>query len=202
MRLLVESSRRFEAGAGTLTPSLELGLRHDGGDAETGAGVELGAGIAYAGDGVTVSGSVRTLVAHEESGYEEWGASGTVRIDPGASGRGLSLTVAPVWGAAASGTERLWGHADARALAPDAEFEAASRLEAEVGYGLDTGHAPGVLTPYAGVSLGGGASRAWRAGARWALSQGAALGLEGTRTEAGADTTPEHGLMLRGVVRW
>ena len=136
VRLLVESSRRFEAGAGTLTPSLELGLRHDGGDAETGAGVELGAGLAYAGEGFSVAGSVRTLVAHEASGYGEWGASGTIRIDPGASGRGLSLTVAPVWGAAASGTERLWGHADARAIAPDAEFEAASRLEAEVGYGL------------------------------------------------------------------
>ena len=61
-------------------------------DAETGTGVEVGAGIRYAGSGVTVEGSVRGLVAHEASGYEEWGASGTVRIDPGASGRGLSLS--------------------------------------------------------------------------------------------------------------
>ena len=67
-------------------------MRHDGGDAETGTGVEVGAGIRYAGSGVTVEGSVRGLVAHEASGYEEWGASGSVRIDPGASGRGLSLS--------------------------------------------------------------------------------------------------------------
>ena len=71
-----------------------------------------------------------------------------------------------------------------------------------MGYGLGLEAAPGVLTPYAGVSLADGASRALRAGARWALSPGAALGLEGTRTEAGADATPTHGLMLRGVFRW
>ena len=34
MRLLVEGSRSFETGGGALTPSLELGLRHDGGDRE------------------------------------------------------------------------------------------------------------------------------------------------------------------------
>ena len=34
-----------------------------------------------------------TLLAHEETGYEEWGAAGAVRIGPGASGRGLSLTL-------------------------------------------------------------------------------------------------------------
>ena len=30
-------------------------------------------------------------MAHEDSGCEEWGVSGSVRIDPEASGRGLSL---------------------------------------------------------------------------------------------------------------
>ena len=49
LRLILEGSRAFEVGAGgTLTPSLEVGLRHDGGDAETGTGVELGAGLRYA----------------------------------------------------------------------------------------------------------------------------------------------------------
>ena len=74
LRLLLDASRPFETGGGTLTPSVELGLRHDGGDAETGTGVEVGAGLRYAESGVTVEGSVRGLVAHEASGYEEWGA--------------------------------------------------------------------------------------------------------------------------------
>ena len=118
VRLIVETSRTFEAGTGTLTPSAEVGLRYDGGDAETGTGVELGGALRYQGAGVTIEGAVRTLVAHERSGYEEWGASGAIRIQPSASGRGLSVTLAPTWGAAASGVERLWGlsamHRDSR----------------------------------------------------------------------------------------
>ena len=51
LRLGLEAHRPFtlghpEAGSGaTLTPSLEVGLRHDGGDAETGFGIDIGGGI-------------------------------------------------------------------------------------------------------------------------------------------------------------
>ena len=202
LRLLLDASRPFETGGGTLTPSVELGLRHDGGDAETGTGVEVGAGIRYAGSGVTVEGSVRGLVAHEASGYEEWGASGSVRIDPGASGRGLSLTLAPSYGNASSGTERLWSLSDTGGLASDREFEAAHRLDAEVGYVLGAPRGLGLLTPYAGLGLAGEAGRSWRAGARWQVAPDASLSLEGTRREAANDDTSEHGLMLRGSLRW
>ena len=95
LRLLLEGGRSFALGPGAvLTPALELGLRHDGGDAETGTGVELGGRIRYTdtGSGLTVEANARKLVAHEDSGYEEWGAGGSVRLDPGASGRGLSLS--------------------------------------------------------------------------------------------------------------
>ena len=202
VRLIVEGSRDFEAGAGTLTPALELGVRHDGGDAETGTGIEAGASLRYAGAGFSAAGRMRMLLAHEETGYEEWGAAGAVRIDPGASGRGLSFTLAPAWGTASSGAGRLWSLADARGLAPEGEFEAGRSVEAEVGYGLVLGHAPGVLTPYAGLTMSDGA-RAWRTGARWQLGPGAALALEGTRREAsGGDAPAEHGVMLRGALGW
>ena len=155
LRLILDGSRSFEAGGGTLTPSLELGLRHDGGDAETGTGIEVGGGIRYEGAGVAVEASVRGLVAHEEAGYEEWGASGSVRIDPGASGRGLSLTLRPTWGAASSGTERLWGLRDASGLGASEAFEPERRLDAELGYGLSVLGGRGVATPYAGwLSIG------------------------------------------------
>ena len=114
LRLFIDGSREFETDEGaTLTTSFDLGVRHDGGDARTGTGVEVGAGLRYAGGGITIEGSVRRLVVHEESGYREWGASGSVRIDPRASGRGLSLTVAPAWGASSGGAERLWSARDA-----------------------------------------------------------------------------------------
>ena len=200
VRLTVEGSRSFATGSGTLTPSLELGVRHDGGDAETGTGLEMGAGLRYSGGGMTIEGSVHTLVVHQEAGYEEWSASSAIRIDPGASGKGLSLTVAPVWGAASGGTERLWSLADARGLAPHSDFEAGRRLEAEVGYGLGLGRAPGVLTPYAGLSWSDG-GRVWRTGARWQVAPGTAVSLEATREEA-YEGASELGLLLRGSLSW
>ena len=45
LRLVLEGSRERDLGAGSLTPSVEVALRYDGGDAETGAGVELGGGV-------------------------------------------------------------------------------------------------------------------------------------------------------------
>ena len=187
LRLALEGSRSFEAGAGALTPRLEVGLRHDGGDAETGSGVELGASVRYEGAGVSAEGAVRTLVAHESQGYEEWGASGALRIAPDASGRGLSLTLAPAVGASSSGgAQRLWSAADARALAPGGAFEAARRLEAELGYGFAMGSGSYTGTPTLGLGLTG-ASREVRVG--WRLAEARSAGLvfgldvEGVRRE-------------------
>ena len=164
-RLVLDAARSFETDGGTLTPRLELGLRHDGGDAETGTGVEVGAGISYSGARVTIEGTVRSLVAHEDGAYEEWGASGSIRIDPGASGHGLSLTLAPTWGNASSGAERLWSLADTGGLAANDEFEAEHRLDAELGYGLGGPAGLGVVTPYAGLLLANGSERAVAGGA-------------------------------------
>ena len=139
LRLILEGSRAFGLGGGSvLTPGLELGLRHDGGDAETGMGVELGGRIAWSdpGTGLGMEARVRTLLAHEDSEYREWGASGSLRLDPGASGRGLSFHLAPTWGAASSGAERLWSARDAGGLVSGAGFEPEGRLEGELGYGL------------------------------------------------------------------
>ena len=203
VRLAVEGSRSFETGSGALTPALEIGVRHDGGDAETGTGIEAGASLRYAGEGFSIEGSVRTLVAHEETGYEEWGASGAVRIDPGASGRGLSLSIVPSWGAASSTTDRLWSLSEPGSLGPGGDVEAGGRLETEVGYGFGLARGPGVLTPYVGLSLGDGDGRAWRAGARWAIAPQATLALEATRAETAHDAgSSEHGVMLRGQLRW
>ena len=203
VRLVVVGSQAFELDArSTFTPSARIGLRRDGGDAETGTGLEIGAGARLAGRRFAVEGAVRTLVAHEDGGYEEWGAAGSIRIDPSASGRGLSLSVGPAWGAASSGVERLWSLSSARGLAGDGDVEAGRRLEAEVGYGLGTGGAGELLTPWAGLSLAERGSRALRAGARWTLGPGAALRLEAAREAGRGREAPVHSVMLRTEVRW
>ena len=48
LRLGLEGTwRGLVIGNGTLAPRLELGVRHDGGDAETGFGLDLGGGLAW-----------------------------------------------------------------------------------------------------------------------------------------------------------
>ena len=182
LRLTLEGERAFAVGEGaTFTPSAEVGLRHDGGDAETGTGLEVGVGSSYVAGPLTVEVQVRTLVAHEESGYEEWGASGAIRITPDPSGQGLTLNIAPEWGRTASATERLWSARDAGALGADRVFEGDARLAVDAGYGVGLAHGHGVLTPYAGLTLGDAGSRAVRTGARWQVGPDAVLGLEDTR---------------------
>ncbi len=212
VRLALEGSRAFEMGNdGTLTPGLELGLRHDGGDAETGTGVELGGRIAYedTASGLSVEARVRTLIAHEDSDYREWGASGSVRLDPGERGRGLSFSLAPAYGAASSGIDGLWSARDATGLAPEAEFEAGQSLQGELGYGLPVFGDRFTGTPNLGFGLSDTA-REYRVG--WRLTSavrgdpGFEVNLDAMRREAANDNAAgapaEHGIMLRAAIRW
>ena len=205
LRFILEGSHRIElAGGQTLTPSLEVGLRQDGGDAETGTGVELGGGVSYAdpATGLTVEGKARGLLAHEDTDYREWGASASVRLDPGAAGRGLSLSLSPAWGTDSGGAERLWGLGDARGLAANDSFEPAGRLDAEAGYGLGVFGGRGLMTPFAGLALSDAGDRTWRTGVRWTLGADLSFGLEGTRREPANDDAPGHVVQLRAGVRW
>ena len=209
VRLALDGSRAFAmAGGGTLTPGLELALRHDGGDAETGAGIELGGRVAYADPetGLSVEGSVRALVAHEDSGYREWGASGAVRLTPGDKGHGLSFRLAPVWGAASSGVDRLWSARDAQGLAPGTSFEATQRLEGELGYGLGLVGDRFTGTPTLGFGLSDGGREVrigWRLISVVPNDPGFEVSLDATRREAAnGNAPPAHGVMLRGSIRW
>ena len=201
LRLMVDASRALTVGLdGTLVPSIEAGVRHDAGDAEEGVGFEVGAGLAYQGTGITIEGKVRKLIAHDDSAYEEWGASASVRIDPGNDGRGMSLTIAPTWGDATSETEQLWSARDPSGLVRNEEFEAEQRLDAEVGYGLGAPQGFGLVTPYAGLTLADGAERTLRTGLRWNASEGATVALEASREESGEARA--NALMLRAQLRF
>ena len=84
LRLSTEASREFFfSSGGSLTPWGELGLRHDGGDGETGAGLEVGGGLRYQYPeaGWTTEGYGRWLAAHEGA-LREWGFGAVIRYDP------------------------------------------------------------------------------------------------------------------------
>ena len=220
LRLGLEGSRRFalgRAGEGaSVTPSFELGLRGDGGDAETGLGADMGGGLAFAdpGNGLVFDARARALVAHEADGFREWGAALSGSWDPRPdTGRGLSMSLTQSWGASASGgMDALLSHETLAGLAPaEGEdgsdgFRASRRLEGEIGYGWPAFGGGFTGTPNLGFGLSGHA-RDWRIG--WRLTpEGAGAGgfevsLDATRSEpANDDDPPVHGAMLRGSMRW
>ena len=83
----LEGSRGYTlAGRLALTPSIEVGLRHDGGDAETGAGLDLGTGliVSDAGTGLAVDVRVRTLLVHQAAGFAERGRGAVAQLYPDA----------------------------------------------------------------------------------------------------------------------
>ena len=204
LRLVLEGSRPFAlAAGGQLIPSLEVGLRHDGGDAETGSGVEVGARLRYASAwGLSIEASVRGLLAHEAADYTEWGASGALRFDPGRQGRGLTASIMPTWGSPASGMSRLWGQPGAAGLAVDNTLAAApaGRLDAELGYGLAALRGRGLLTPYVRAALVEGDSQAWHLGARLALAASLTFSIEASRRQR--QGVAAHDLALRALVPW
>ena len=91
-----------EAESAYIAPTWELGLRWDDGDAESGAGADLGLGLQYNNphSGWNVQARGRYLLVHEEGDYEEWSASMEARKNLGSrdgNGRGLALTLTPDW---------------------------------------------------------------------------------------------------------
>ena len=217
LRLGLEGAHAFHAaGGGRLTPSFGLGLRHDGGDAETGFGVDLGAGLAWAdpSSGVKADLQGRWLLTHDASGFREAGFSGALAFDPApSSDRGLNLSLSQTLGASATGgVDALYGR-DTAAGPGGAGGEAAAaaslgdyRLEARAGYGLPAFGSRFTGTPELGFALsesGRDYSLGWRLTPAGRNAGSFELRLEAVRREAanGGDA-PEHGMGLRVTMRW
>ena len=205
IRLLLEGSRSFEAGEGAIfTPTGEVGLRHDGGDAETGTGLEVGAGGRLIFGPLTVEGKIRTLVVHEDQGYREWGASGAIRYRPVASEQGFKMSISPTWGNTASASNRLWTARDASMLSNARNYtdRAGGRLDAELGYGMDLLGSGDLFTPFATLSLEENGFRSVRTGAMWKVAPGATLSLEGTRFDTRGEDVPVDAMLIRATLRF
>ncbi len=168
LRLGLEGGWTVALGnGGSLSPRLEAGLRHDGGDAETGFGIDLGGGIAWTdpGRGLSLGLSGRTLVAHEDGGFRDRGLALDVAWDPRPeTGRGWSASLSRSLGGSSSGGVSALLGPDAF---PDASPGEGGAWSAEVAHGTALG-AGMVASPYGRVGGTLGAKDevrlGWRAG--------------------------------------
>ena len=207
-RTALEASRAYDFGRGlSLQPSLEVGLRRDAGDAETGAGVDLGGGLVVKDPltGLSADVQIRMLLVHQAEGFGERGGSVRLSLDPTPSTPlGFKAQVTPSWGGrATSGAEALWSRETMAGLAAGRSAPG-SRFNADFGYGLPVGSRL-VGTPRLGIGTSGMA-RDYRLGYQLTLLHDDAvyfaLGVDATRRQSLRQQDEDHRVLGRVTTRW
>ena len=215
-------------GSGALVPTIEVGVRHDGGDAETGFGLDLGGGLAWSDPASGLSAEVRArgLLTHESKGFRNRGFAGTFGWQPGReTGRGPSLTLTQtVGGPASGGMETLLGQRHLGGLAANDRWTGSGadgddlenrRLDLRMGYGFSVAGDRFTLTPEAGLGLANGRrdyTLGWRLGMVGGGTNAFEVRFEARRSEptgandpgsgSGAGAEPQHALGFRATARW
>ena len=136
--------RMLELGDAALSPRIEVALRHDGGDAETGYGADLGVGLDLTNPvlGLEAQLRARGLVTHEDDGFAERGLSASLIWDPRPESEvGPRLELRHVVGASATGGAEQFLRTDAIPVYGEnvnsQGLAGRPNLQATLGYGLE-----------------------------------------------------------------
>ena len=195
VRLGAEASLPMALAGIPVSPFLDVAGRFDGGDGETGGGVELAGGFRYRGPMVGLEVKGRTLAMHSAENYSEEGLKATLVVGPDGR-RGFRLMLAPRWGGTAEAMDIFSsrGHPFAGALRRE---NRGWGLGTRVSYGFDTLRRPGTVMPFAEVDVSGDAGRRARLGVSYEIAS-AVLGLPHRLEISGESTESElHGTILR-----
>ena len=160
IRIGLEGSLRSDTGnGGIVEPFGQVSLRSDGGDGDTGTGVEVAGGVRLTSSTFTLEAQGRTLAMHGADEYSESGFSLMAKLNPSASATGVSVTIAPRWGADALGNGMLWQDTlnlnsaqTYGALAGFGNSGANKSIDTQIGYGMLVANEQYLLTPF--VDLG------------------------------------------------
>ena len=223
LRLGLEGTwRGLEIGTGTLAPRLEVGVRHDGGDAETGFGSGSRRRACLVGPGNRDPGGVERARSAESCVGRLPGPrhSGVVRLgsDAGKLGPGSEPDAEPDHGRlGAGGADALLGRTTLAGLAandPGNELDR-RRLELKLGYGFGAFDDRFTATPEVGFGMSEGHrdySLVWRLvrDRRRGDTGSLEFSVEARRRESandpgsrsGAGAEPEHWVGFRLIVRF
>ncbi len=213
-RMGIEVAKSYQVGENgvVVTPSAQISLRLEGGDAETGHGAEaqIGLNIAYRNRGISLDAEVRGLAIHKAEGFREWNARAALAWDPDpSSAKGISMSLEHAWGGSAfAGSVEdslIWqnraadlvsrGNNDSRGSADS------KRIRFAMGYGMPILGSRYIGTPNLGIEMSDDGKRDYRFG--WHMTaagrdeSGFLLTADFTRRQSVAGTDPEYGFMLR-----
>ena len=160
IRIGLEGSFRSDTGnGGMVEPFGQVSLRSDGGDGDTGTGVEVAGGVRLTSSTFTLEAQGRTLAMHGADEYSESGFSLMAKLNPSASATGVTVSIAPRWGADALGNGMLWQDTlnlnsaqTYGALAGFGNAGANKSIDTQIGYGMLVASEQYLLTPF--VDLG------------------------------------------------
>ena len=213
LRTALEGSRGFSFGNGlSLVPGVEVGIRHDGGDAERGSGVDIGGELLVSSPAMGLSAEVRmrTLLVHNAEGFRDWGVSVSLSFDPMPSTPlGFKARVLPSWGGREQGgAEALWRGGPVSVLAARGGHVFGGRVLTNLGYGMALGDRL-IGTPRIGFSTSA-AAREYRLGYSIGVLRGEGLefefGIDAERRERmnlrNSLNSTERALVARATVRW
>ena len=202
VRIGLESSGTIQIDNGIfVTPYAQVAGRYDGGDGQTGGGLEIAGGLHIAAGRAGVEARGRLLSTHSGNEVTERGVSLAAYFKPmNAGGQGFSMAVVPRIGADTDMTGDMWRDQ------PMEDLTLSSRkgvgVKAEIGYGLAHAAMNDILvTPFGAMDLAGDDRRRMRLGARFGSIGDTAsilsLELAGERIE-GLGVKPDHRIGLIG----
>ena len=205
LRLGLEATRPFPlANGASLSPSLEVGLRQDSGDAETGFGMDLGAGLSWNDPerGITAAVKGRTLLSHGAEDFQDQGLALSFSWQPSPSNRGASLSLSHAVGLPAEGGLAALLNPTAIEVL-DEPNSSGERFEARLAYGFPFYNDRLTLTPAVATALSTSSrtySLLWSVApyAQQAQDDPWQLSLEGERQEnLSFSSAVDHSLKLR-----
>ena len=191
---------------GSVTPRLEVGVRQDGGSAETGLGIELVGRLSWLDPtlGLSIDLSGRTLIVHSSDDLKNQSFAVAFAWDPDpATQRGPSLKFSQQWGTIAlGGLDTPFGPDSIEDLG-DSENTARWQADAAWGFPIFGGSFTG--SPHVGVGLASDTrdySLGWRlTPAANANAPDLSFAVKATRQES--DTAPpEHSIGFVLIFRW
>ena len=156
LRTGIETSYTFDwFGDTTLTPFGQLNLRTDGGDVETGSGLEFTGGVKVTRSAYSIELMGRSFETRGQQTYSENGLTMTATVNPSHDGSGFSATLSPRWGTNVYMDDRFWrDYANVESSVRPLRYSDPStsdrrmHLDTQVGYGIRVMEERYLLTPF------------------------------------------------------